>query len=244
MKRTPALLLSAALAFTCATSLLKAEELDAEAAKNAVLFDGARLGKAEVKASNTSQASADKTQLAAEFKKQLKIEDHGNPAEKAALEAMILRMMSSPTARETAAQFIKAGATATVAFEEMPGSAIATVAGKKTVWGALGYTHHADPPSVKLNKLFIQYDSDEGTSVFTHEMLGHVLERKKVPNTLTDLYKVNMNEEENANLIGWLTAAELGSRPTEEIWNYVQNPSEHMEASTDLTGSYARKLNS
>ncbi|MFA6435005.1 MAG: hypothetical protein WCW52_09950, partial [Elusimicrobiales bacterium] len=243
MKRTPALLLSAAMAFNCTASLLKAEELDAEAQKNAVLFDHATQY-APKNAAAAAPAIEDKTQLAAKFKKRLKIDDHGNPAEKAALEAMILRMMDSPTAREKAAQFIKAGATAKVAFEEMPGSAIATVAGKKTVWGALGYTRTTDPPNVKLNKLFMKYASDKGISVLTREMLGHVLERKKVPNTLTDLYDMNMDEEENANLIGWLTAAELGSRPADEVWNYVQNPSEHMEASTDLTGSYALILNS
>ncbi|MFA7009439.1 MAG: hypothetical protein WC204_11330 [Elusimicrobiales bacterium] len=243
MKHTPALLLSAALAFTCTASLLKAEELDAEAAKNAVMFDGASRNQTEAKAANTPLISADKAQLAAEFKKQLKIDDRGNPAEKAALEAMILRMMDSPTAREAAAQFINAGVTAEISFEDFPGSAIATVDGRKTFFGTLGHTMSGkDPPEVLLNKLFMQYDRDKGASTLAHEMLGHVLGRKKAGGAMYGSYLYSMLNEENASIIGWLTASELGAEPNDEIWDYTQDPDNYIRSLTELSPVYAVNL--
>ncbi|MFA6433279.1 MAG: hypothetical protein WCW52_01145 [Elusimicrobiales bacterium] len=239
MKNRTAVIISGLILCACAMRVLKAEDLAADSSASGAPFDGTRSYPS--KAISASPAPEDKTRVENEFKKHITINDHGLPAERAALGAMLSRMMDSATAREMTLQFIKAGATAEISFEEMPNSVIATVAGKKTVSGALGYTITTDRPSVKLNKLFMQYDRDKGSRVLTHEILGHVLERKQA-GALRDVYGYNENEEENSKLIGWLVQIELGDRPEEEVWEYARHPGDYGKLIKMRSAAYSLTL--
>ncbi len=233
----------AAMVCVSAPPLLRAGTLEADSAKNTVLFDGAARHRA--KAGIPSPAAEDKERLASEFKKQLIINDHGNPAERASIDSMISRMMESATAREIAAQFIKEGAKASVSFEEMPGSTVVTEEGGKTFWGPRGGTYLDDvPPRVELNKLFLQYDGDTGIGTLAHELLGHALERQRGGGALRSVQYYNKDEEENARLVGWLVRTELGVRPADEIWAYLQNPDDYIESLKMQSPDYSTTLTS
>jgi hypothetical protein len=239
MSRRPVLIVLASMVYGGNALLLKAENLDGESAANAVLFDGA--AKYQVKAPASVPAEKNKALLAEELGKRVTLDDHGSPAEKAALESMILRMMDSPTARETAEEFIKEGAGAAISFEELPGVP-ATVNGQKIIMGARGQTwYQENPPRVVLNKNFMLYETEAGIGTLAHEMFGHVLEKKLAG---TPDYIYNGDEEENARLIGWLVDTELGVRPMDAIWEYVQNPEEFTESLNIMSADYAITLTS
>lgn len=225
-----------------ALPLSRAGDLDADSAESAVLFDGA--AKYQAKTATPSPAGGNKEQLAAELKKRITFDDHGNPAERAALDSMISRMMDSPTAREIAAKFINENAKVEISFEEMPESIVATVDGKKTIWGRRAYTQYTEPTRVVLNKFYMQYDKDLGTGMLAHEMLGHTLERHRGGAALRDVQYYNANEEENARLVGWLVATELNVKPEDEIWAYTQDPDANMEAIKTWAVDYALTLTS
>ena len=210
--------------------------------EGSVMFDGA--GR-YAKAASPRATAQDKAQLLAEFKKHVVIDDHGVPAERAALDSMLARMMESPTAREIAVKFINEGARVAVSLEEIPGSTVVTVDGKKTFWGTRGYTLvNKDPPPVVMNKLYMHYDRDFGTGGLAHEMLGHAFESQRVSGDLGDVYRYNWDEEENARLIGWLVRTELDIKPEDEVWAYMQNPEDNMEALKMVAPAYSLKLTS
>ena len=176
-------------------------DLEGSAEEGSVLFDGANPYARAVSPQATAQ---DKEDLLAEFKKHVIMDDHGVPAERTAMDAMLARMMESPTAREVAAKFIKADAKVKFSLEEMPGSAVETREGKKTIVGFRGHTLINDnPPSVVLNKLYMQPGVDGAEGTLAHEMLGHALERQLYGGGDDVIYQYNETEEENARLIGW-----------------------------------------
>lgn len=234
LKQPLILFLLAAVACMSGPAFLRAGSLEADSEKNAVLFDGASRSRAKAgKPPHAAGAAKDKDRerLAAQFKEQLTIDDHGDTAERAAIDSMISRMMESATAREMAAQFIKDDAKAVLSFEELPGSTVVTEEGEKTFWGPRGQTYlDGKPPKVQLNKLFLQYDRDTGIGTMSHELLGHALERQRGGDALRPVQYLHKNEEENARLIGWLVRTELDVKPADEIWAYVQNPDNYMES--------------
>ncbi len=183
--------------------------------------------------------------MSTEFRKQITLNDHGGPEERAVLESMISRMMDSPTAREIAVKFIKEDARAAVSFEEMPDSTVVTAAGKRTFWGTFGGTDPGgDPPGVELNKLFMQYNRNDGIGTLAHELFGHAFEQNRACGALVNTHRHNTNDEENARLIGWLVCTELDVKPADEIWAYMQNPEEHMESLAMLDRAYSLRLTS
>ena len=242
MTRRLSFILLAATACMSAPPLLRAGDLDADSAENAAFFDGAAKYRAE--AANPSPAAEDKARLVAEFKKQIIFNDHGNPAERAALESMISRMMDSPTAREIAVKFIKEDAKVAFSFEDIPGSTVVTVDGRKNIWGTRGYTSvNKNPPAVVMNKLYMQEGMSAGEGTLAHEMLGHAFE-KNLAGDLESVYKYNTDEEENARLIGWLVATELNAAPEEETWAYIQNPDKDREYIKMMSPYYSLTLTS
>ena len=224
-----------------AVSALAAADPEEETAKGSAMFDGASRYEAAVSQSATA---GDKAQLLADFKKHVEINDHGVPAERAALDSMLARMMESSTAREIAARFIENNAKIRLSLEEIPGSTVVTVDGRKVVWGVRGYAQvDKVPPCVVLNKLFIQDGVEPGYGTLAHEMLGHALE-KQLAGGLTNIYIFNTDEEENARLIGWLVTAELGLKPDEETWAYMQNPDENKDYIKLMSPYYSLTLTS
>lgn len=214
-----------------------------ESAENAALFDGA--AKYAVNAGAPAPAPEDKAQLTAELKKHITLNDHGDPAQKRALDAMISRMMDSPAAREMAVKFIKADAKAEVSFETIPGSTVVTVEGRKTIWGTRGVTNiNEDPPRVSINSLLMDTDKDMGAATLAHEMLGHAFERQQVDGAMADFYQYNTDEEENARLIGWQVGVELNVKPDDETWAYMQNPDANREALKMMCPYYSLTLTS
>ncbi|MFA6434959.1 MAG: hypothetical protein WCW52_09720 [Elusimicrobiales bacterium] len=242
MKRRPFILALAFMGWVCSVPLLMAEGLDADSAAGGAMFDGTPKYLAKV-AAKPFPPAADKKMLATQLRMHMTLEDHGNPEEKAALEAVILRMMDSPTARELAVKFANENARAVVSFSEIPGSTVVMVDGKETLWGTHGFTLlDRTPPVVKINKYYMQHDKDLAVRVLAHEMMGHALEKKRTEGGLGDDRMLNVDEEESARLIGWLVGAELYVKPEDEVWTYLDNPEEWREASKMWSIDYSLTL--
>lgn len=219
-----------------------ASDLDDSAREGSVLFDGAGRYAAAV---SPAAAPEDRARLLADFKKQIVMNDHGNPAERAALDSMLARMMDSPTAREVAAKFVEEGARVEISLEDIPGSTIATVEGKKTLWGTRGFTETTKvPPRVVLNKYFMENERDYGIGTLSHETLGHAFEAQRAGPGLRGLYLYNTDEEENARMIGWLVRTELEVKPEAEIWRYMESPEANAESLKMASVYYALTLTS
>ncbi|MCX5791324.1 MAG: hypothetical protein NTY45_03770 [Elusimicrobia bacterium] len=211
------------------------------AQEGSVMFDG---GSRYAAAASPQATAQDRAQLLAEFKKHIEMDDHGVPAERAAMDSMLAKMMESSTAREIAARFIKENARVKFSLGEIPGSTVVTVDGQKTVWGTRGYTQvDKNPPCVVMNKLYMQEGVEPGAGTLAHEMLGHALE-KQLAGGLKDVYVYNTDEEENARLIGWLVGAELNFKPDDETWAYMQNPDENREYIKLMSPYYSLTLTS
>ncbi len=243
MTSRAAFVLSAFLACLSSPRLAGGGSLDADSAESSVLFDGAAESRA--KAVAPSPAGADRERLEAEFRKQIVIDDHGDPAERKALDSMISRLLESASARELAAKFIKEDAKIELSFEDIPGSVVATVEGRKTIWGTRGFTETTkNPPRVVLNKFFMQYERDFGVGTLAHETLGHAFEAQRAGGDLGGIYLFNTDEEESARLVGWLVRTELEVKPEAEIWNYLQSPEENRESLKMGSVYYALTLTS
>ena len=230
------------LALSVPTRAVASLEDDAE--QGSAVFDG---GGRYARAASPEATPQDKAQLLAELKKCIVFDDHGVPAEREAYERMLSRMMESPTATEVAVKFVSEGSKVKLSFEEIEGSTVVKEDGKEHFWGTRGLTYTAEkPPRVVLNKLFMRYDTDMGVGTLAHEMLGHAFEAQRVSSSLMlkDVYSLNINEEENARLIGWLVRTELKVTPEDEIWAYMENPEESMESIKMATPYYALTLTS
>lgn len=219
-----------------------ASSLDESAREGSVLFDGAGRYAAAVSPAATPE---DRAKLLADFKKQIVMNDHGDPAERAALDSMLARMMDSPTAREVAEKFVEEGARVEISLENIPGSTVATVEGKKTLWGTRGFTETWKvPPRVVLNKFFVENEKDFGIGTLAHETLGHAFEAQRAGPELGGLYLYNTDEEENARMIGWLVRTELEVKPEAEIWRYMESPEANAESLKMASVYYALTLTS
>lgn len=122
-------LLTLALLIFSAAVRVRAEDLDASAQKGSAFFDGA--SRYAVASAQVPSPQLDKAGLLVELKKRVTINDRGVPAEGAALNAVLARMMDSPTARDLADKFIKEDAKAEVSFEEIPNTVIFDINSRK-----------------------------------------------------------------------------------------------------------------
>ena len=235
-----ALLLCASL-----PAALPAEDLAGERDEGSRLFDGAAELKA--KAAETGATRPDKEALKAEFEKHVIFDDHGVPKARAAYNALMSRLMDSPTGRDEAEKFIKADYTVKFSFAEFPGTTFGTKDGKPTFWGQSGRTSPAKrPPEVVLNSAFENSDLDFGVGTFAHETFGHAVtgmeldgenggDRKRINN-------YHESDEENAHLIGWEVRSELKVPPEAEVWAYLNNPEEYRQQQHLATPTYALRL--
>ena len=235
------IVLAPLLAFAVPARAASYPEEDAE--QGSSMFDG--MGRYSAAAAPAATVE-DRAKLLAAFKKQIVINDHGIPAERAALDSMLARMMESPTAREVAAKFIKENAKVEITLENIPGSTIATVDGKKTLWGPRGMTETTKiPPRVVLNKFYMQYEKDFGVGTLAHETLGHAFEAQRAGDALGGgIYLYNTDDEENARMIGWLVRTELEVKPESEIWGYMQDPEANRESLKMASAYYAVTITS
>lgn len=227
---------------TLASAPSRALDLERSAEEGSVLFDG---GGSYARAASENPAPEDRAALLAELRKNINIDDHGVPAEKAALESLLARLMDSKTARELSVQFINEGARVDLSFEEIPNTRIFTVDGVKVFRTSGGHTHTATvPPQVHLNRAYLEARKEDAPETLAHEMFGHALERKKAERFgVQDVYLDDQDEEANAGLIGWTVGAELGNKVEDGwAWIYMDNPANyHKRLKTNLP-YYSRTL--
>lgn len=220
---------------TLASAPSRALDLEGSAEEGSVLFDGG--GRYE-RAASENPAPEDRAALLAALKERINIDDHGVPAERAALDSLLARLMESKTARELSVQFIQEDAKIDLSFEEIPNTRIFTVDGVKVFRTSGGHTHTtAVPPQVHLNKAYLEARQKDAPETLAHEMLGHALERKKAERFgVQDVYLYDQDEEANAGLVGWTVGAELGNNVENGwAWVYMQNPADyHKRLKTNL----------
>ncbi|MDA8131264.1 MAG: hypothetical protein M0011_07140 [Elusimicrobia bacterium] len=204
-------------------------------------FDGA--GHYKALQSGTSPSEMSPEALKAELKKHIVFDDHGSSREREGYERMLTRLMNSPTARQEARKFVEDGREITFSFADMTGTTIATVNGRKEVWGPRGVTHIREvPPGVQINKEFLDYDTDVGVGTFAHETFGHAVSASTLSGADALVNTCAITEEENARMIGWLVRTELGVPPEAEIWDYAANPDRSMQDLTMGHPYYALQL--
>jgi hypothetical protein len=241
MLRVSLWLLLALAALPALNIVSAAEDLDASAQEASAQFDGASAYAAAGKAA----APADKARLLAELKKRVNINARGTPAEGAALNAILARMMDSPTARALAEKFIQEDAKAVISFEEIPGTTVFEINGKKDFWTSGGHAHTSKvPPEVHLNKAYMQAKTENAPETMAHELFGHTLESKRAERFgVTDAVNYHQNDEANAGLIGWTVGAELGNKITNGwAWIYAANPADYHKRLKSNLAYYAGTL--
>lgn len=189
-----------------------------------------------------ADAPAGEDALTARLLAQLELVDHGNPEEAAGLDMAVRRLMSTPTGRELAEEFVSHGKKVRVSFETVPGSKVVETNGKKMIEASGGSTSFEGAiPHVRLNKDYLGTDPDfqrfylPGT--LGHELLGHGLEQIKAEKAgLGRPYLAYRSNEANAGMVGWLVEAELGAKLINpHMWNYLRSPEEyHRTLKTNL----------
>ena len=201
------------------------QSLEEETSSNSEFFDGT--GR-YAKATSETPAAEDKARLLADLKARVDIQ--GTPEERAALDAILTRMMDSRTARQLAVQFINEDARTKLSFEVNPRTKIFVVDGRKEFRTSGGNTDPwKDPPEVHLNKAYMEASTERAPGTLAHEMLGHALESKRAKRYgVEDTYLSDENEEANAGLIGWTVDAELGNRVENGwAWVYMDSPAKY-----------------
>jgi hypothetical protein len=220
-----------------------AQDLETETARAGVLFDGA--GAYAGTAAAAGASAEGKAQLLAALKTRVTIDDRGVPAEGAALNSMLSRILDTPTGRELAVKFLQENATATVSFDTIPDTKVFYLNGKKTFWASGGNAHaRNNPPLVHMNSAFMEAKQEEAPGIMAHELFGHVLEGKRADRYgVADVYNYNQNEEANASLAGWTVSAELGNKIVDNYaWVYMENPEKYHKQLKSNMASYNRML--
>ena len=219
------LLLAALLALPAGPA---AAGLEADSITAGALFDG------EGRYTGTAAAAGDsaegKARLLAALKTRLTINDRGVPAEGERLNAILSRVLDSPTGRQLAVEFLQEGARAEIAFDIIPDTQVLEINGKKTFWTSGGHAHTTmKPPQVHLNEAYLQAKQEDAPVTLAHELFGHTLERKRAERYgVEDSYIFHQNEEANAGLVGWTVGAELGNKIDNGwAWIYMANPEDY-----------------
>lgn len=191
-----------------------------------------------------AQADATRAQAALEqLKKLVTLDDHGDPAQKAALESGLATLMRSPTAVELAEQFVKIGKPAKISFEKTDrGGGVTEQNGVKMLQTSGGFMDaRTGTPHVNLNVEYLQtspkYRDASIASTLGHELLGHGLVHYQATAAgAVDVNHVYRNDEAKAGLVGWLVDAELGTTLADpHMWNFLKSPEVyHDELHTNL----------
>lgn len=221
----------------------RAGEVDSETVEGAALFDGAaRRAQGPVA---TKPAVPGKTELLKELKDRVTIGEDETPAERAALNAILSRMIDSPSARELAEQFVAEDARATLAFEEIPGTEIYTINGQKTFWTSGGHAHTSyDVPEVNLNSAYMAAQKKYAPGTLAHELLGHSLAKYRASRAgAAAAQDYSRTEEANAGLIGWVVDTELGNKLDDGwAWKYLADPEDYYTGLKTCLPYYAATL--
>jgi len=165
----------------------------------------------------------------------VRLDDHGDPAQAAALARAVRRMLGSPTGRSLAEQFLAEGAPAVVRFETFEGSRLYEEGGRKTFYGPIALTDWRDGRVlVRINLNYLAADDraleQELPSFLAHELLGHGLWYvRAVKAKLLPAYHHHELNEANARLVGWLVDYELDRRFEDPgAWNYLSDPAQYL----------------
>ncbi len=236
------LLLTLVFLVSSAAAAARAENLDASAQDGSAFFDGADRYAA---ASAQAPSPQDKAVLLAELKTRVTINDRGSPREGAALNAMLARLMDSPTARAKAAQFIKEDARAVISFEEIPNTVISEVNGRKDFATSGGHSHTKEnPPEVHLNSAYLEARTESVHKTLAHELFGHTLEEARAARSgVADVNDYSQEDEANAGLVGWTVSAELGNKITDGwAWIYMADPQDYHKRLKSNLAYYAGTL--
>ncbi|MDD2805730.1 MAG: hypothetical protein PHV33_09255 [Elusimicrobiales bacterium] len=228
------LLLAALLALPAAR--VCAAPLEADAASAGELFDGE--GRYTGTAAAAGSSAEGKARLLEALKTRLVIHDRGVPAEGERLNALLSRVLDTPTGRQLAVEFLQEGARAEISFDIIPDTQVLEINGKKTFWTSGGHAHTTmKPPQVHLNEAYLQAKPEDAPITLAHELFGHTLERKRAERYgVQDSYIFHQNEEANAGLVGWTVGAELGEKIDNGwAWIYMANPEDyHKRLKTNL----------
>jgi len=201
-------------------------DLYADREEGNLAFDGGAAGVAAVE--KRTPAAADKNRLLSELKVRIVFE--GDKHGEAAFNGLLSEALDSPSARESAGEFLKSNARVRVSFAKLSGSLVRSE-GKEFVAGQHAYTYMDEtPPRVALNELLAGHDRGAAITTLTHEMFGHSVEAVRLSAREKEFNDLALDEEENARLIGWLSAAELGYEPGDDAWAYLQDPEEEMRS--------------
>ena len=164
------------------------------------------------------------------------LDDRGNPAEKAALDAVVRGMLKSPTARKFAEQLIEEGIDAVVRFSEVEGSKVYTFDGRRIFYAPRAFTDWKDGKvEVRLNRDYLdsdlEYLREDAPPTLAHELLGHGLWYGRMAKSgLQELFHIHENNETNAKLVGWLAAWELNKRFHDTFaWDYLADPARYLQ---------------
>jgi len=229
------LLLAALLALPAARGL-SAAGLESDAIAAGELFDGE--GRYTGTAAAAGNSAEGKSRLLAALKTRLVIQDRGVPAEGERLNALLSRVLDTPTGRQLAVEFLQEGARAEISFDVIPDTQVLEINGKKTFWTSGGHAHTStNPPQVHLNEAYLQAKQEDAPVTLAHELFGHTLERKRAERYgVQDSYIFHQNEEANAGLVGWTVGAELGNKIDNGwAWIYMANPEDyHKRLKTNL----------
>lgn len=205
---------------------LTAGELETESSGSAELFDGT--GRYAGTAAQAGASAEGKAQLLAALKSKVAV--NGTPEQTAALNSLLARVLDSPTGRELAVQFVREDARASLSFEDIPGTQVSEINGRRTFSASGGHAHTTyNPPTVHLNSAYQQARQEDAPGTLAHELFGHVMERKRSERYgVQDSYIYHQNEEANAGLIGWTVHAELGNKLDNGwAWIYMANPADY-----------------
>lgn len=215
-----------------AADLNSASAEDAAAAMSRSFSAAAALGPENPGAPSAAPGSPEaRADLLNRLLQRVRIDDGGVPERGAALKKAFERMLLSPSARTFAERFIADGAPAVVRFEEVPGSRVYVVDGRRIFHAPRAFTEWRDGEvEVRMNLDYLGTDQafqdQDLPPTLAHELLGHGLwyARAARENAYQAYHHHELNET-NARLVGWLTDFELDGRLEESgAWSYIADP--------------------
>jgi hypothetical protein len=221
---------------------------EASAERGAKLFDG---GTNRPVLSGLPTAGADpaiaaeKERLLDELGKNVAIDDRGNKAEGTKLRELLGKVLDTNEGRALAAQFINEKGKATLSFEEIPGTVIVDIGGRREFNASGGHAHVSmEVPEVHMNAAYMVADREGAETTLAHELFGHVLQTYRARRfAVTDAWNSWREEEANAGLTGWLVGAELGLRQDNAWqWIYMANPDDYHARLKTMFPYYSQTL--
>jgi hypothetical protein len=177
--------------------------------------------------------------------KHIAIDKHFSIDEKNVLNASFSKLLDSPTARQLARQFIKENAKAKIVLNKLPQAGKPDISDQKEI----GLFHaktmiKTDPTIVYINWEHGEMEFQTILTSLTHELFGHVLEKKRAKRfgITNKIYPYHFNEELNAQLIAWIVSAELQGTTNASAWDYINNPSGYSSLFLSCSPAYTLRL--